>query len=518
MLSFAVYQDGSLATEYPLHHGHLLGPDDIGIQGDVSVADGHIVCEKRSVESAALCLLADLGDRGNVMLQTCLLPERDEPYLLHVELARHRIKTFLVKLEDWQLFELDISHPVLRAFDEARTQFMEAILTADINPAEADRLGRESLLLGMEAGEKLAMMHADALLAQRYATSLMPEVTLGCQVYHSQFAEPLTRIVGASFDFLSMPLRWKEVEPEEGRYDWSKIDRWMDWARGCNFKVMAGPIIDFRPLSVPEWLYIWEHDYDTTQDLLYEHIEAIVERYRDVVSVWNVASSLHINDNFRLSYDQLTDVTRLATSLLKNLHPEGQTLIEITEPFGEYYAANPKSIPPIIYAENLAQEGLKLDYIGVTIETGHHRRGMATRDLLQLSSLLDRLVHLELPIIVSALAVPSHRPKMDDRDPAGWWKQEWAPPIQGEWLSKLTAIALSKPFVESVCVRELYDHPASELPAAGMITGTGRAKPSLGRINAAYRDIKRGTLRCSAPEEREWTITTLPDPESASSQ
>ena len=58
MLSFAVYHDGSPVPEYPLHQAHLLGTDDIGVQGEISIADGRIICEKRSVEASALALLA----------------------------------------------------------------------------------------------------------------------------------------------------------------------------------------------------------------------------------------------------------------------------------------------------------------------------------------------------------------------------------------------------------------------------------------------------------------------------
>lgn len=493
-----------------LQHCHLLGPDDIGLPGEISFEDGHLVCDKKTVDAAALSLMVDAGKAGRLLLQTCLLPDRDEPYLLYLELARHRLKSFLVKLEDWLLYELPLEHPVIKLWSDSRDTFTEAMIVARSDPARSETLARTALEQSIEASENLAVMHADALLARRYSDGRMPSGALGCRVHQTQFAEPLTKIIGADFDYISVPIRWCEIEPEEGQYDWSKLDRWMDWARRKRFPVMAGPIIDFRSHSVPEWLYIWEHDYDTTHDLLHEHLEAVVTRYRDVVSVWNVASSLHINANFTLAYDELMDVIRMATSLAKALHPGGKTMVEISEPWGEYYAGNTRSIPPILFAESLAQSGFKLDLIAVTLELGSQSQGRGMRDLMQISTLLDKLMYLNAPVVVSGIAAPSHRPKVEGPDGAGWWRETWTPAHQGRWLSKVASLALSKPYVESVCIQELFDHATIDLPSSGLITSNGRAKPALTEMGHVHSQLESGTFRCSSPEERIWVIEDLP--------
>ncbi|MFG0329631.1 MAG: endo-1,4-beta-xylanase [Phycisphaerales bacterium] len=512
MLVFAVYDESGPAAEWPLQHAHLLGPDDIGVQGEIHFEPGRILCEKRSADAAALALMVDAGAPGRLILQTCLLPDRDEPYLLSLELARHRLKTFLVKLEDWLLFELSVEHPVIRGWNQARETFTEAIVVERSDPAKADRLARKALEEAIDASERLAMMHADLLLKKRTLNRAASDGDLGCQVHQTQFAEPLAKLVAQTFDFISMPIRWREVEPEEGEYDWSKFDRWAEWAATQKVPVVVGPLIDFRPLSVPDWLYVWEHDYDTTHDLLHEHIETVVNRYKHVATIWNVASSLHINKSFTLAYDQLMDLTRMATSLIRSLHPSAKTMIEITEPFGEYFAANPKSVPPIVYAETIAQSGYKLDLIGVSFLQGGHRLGQGSRDLMQFSALLDKLLYLELPVVISGLGAPSHRPKLDDRagpDPAGYWHAAWSPAQQSEWLAKAAAIGLSKPFIESICIHELFDHQAAELLGAGLITGSGRAKPALQQMSLAHRAIHSGELQCSTDGEREWSISDI---------
>src|SRR5690606_37920746 len=115
-----------------------------------------------------------------LMLQTCLLPERDQPYLLSLELARHRIKMFIVKCEEWQMFDLSMDDPAMIAWEEARQLFTRALNTAA--PAEADLLSRQSLVKGLEATERLASLHADILLHRRFGTRPASSTTLGVRI------------------------------------------------------------------------------------------------------------------------------------------------------------------------------------------------------------------------------------------------------------------------------------------------------------------------------------------------
>ncbi len=531
MLVYSVYDGQQPAADFPLQQAHLIGANEIGVQGDVTFREGMIQCDKRSPESASLVLLVDAGEHGRLMLPTCLLPDRDSPYLLYLELARHRIKLFLVKLEDWLLFELEESHPIIKLWARARDLFTQALCLETIDAPKAQELARQALIQAIAAGEKLTFMHADILLAKRFGNRGEPTPTLGIRTYQSQFAEPLTEIITRDFDFISVPIRWREVEPEEGEYDWSKYDRWIEWAGKAGFPVMLGPIIDFRALAVPEWLYIWEHDYDTLYDLLHEHIEAIVKRYRSSVAVWNIASSLHINESFTLAYDQLMDLTRMATGLVKSLHPAGRTLVEVTEPFGEYFAGHPRSVPPIVYAEMIAQSGFKLDMVGINLQFGHHQRGQATRDFMQISSILDTLLFLEFPVVVTGVGAPSHRPTrnakaqvaegdegappasaaVEELDAAGFYREPWTPVRQAEWLRKALSIALSKPFVESAVCHELFDHQSAELPGGGLISSMGRPKPALAAMGDLHRELKKRVMRCSLPSERDWVVSAAAD-------
>src|SRR5262249_41626181 len=154
------------------------------------------------------------------------------------------------------------------------------------------------LIHAIDATERLALAHAEILLHRRYAQKPASPSTLGVRIWPGIDAKPLRELVAKEFDLLAIPLNWKELEVREGQYNWDSVDRWMDWASKQGKPIVAGPLLDFSRRALPEWMHVWQHDYDTTRDLAYDHIEKVVNRYTGAVGVWNIASGLNVNDNF----------------------------------------------------------------------------------------------------------------------------------------------------------------------------------------------------------------------------
>lgn len=503
MLRFAVYDEAGPANDWPLRQAHLLGPDGVAVLGaEIVVERGMIDCDKRSKGSAALALQWDAGPPGVLTLETCLLPDRPEPYLLSLELARRRIMLFLVKLEEWSLFDLPATDPVMSGFEEAHRAFTAALIahrpTEGGFTVEQDRLARTALTLAIEAGERLALRHARDQTTRRFAgAAAAAGPILGCAVFTDHFSEPLRNVVADSFDFISMPMRWSELEPEEGTFQCARIDKWVEWAvRTANMPVVGGPLIDFRPRCVPDWLYIWENDYETLRELVYEHVKRVLMRYRRAISRWTIVSGLHINTNFSFALEQVIDLTRLCVLMVRKIHPGAKIAVEVAQPFGEYSAQNPQSIPPLLYTELLFQAGVSVDSIGLRLEMGDAEPGRATRDLMLLSDILDRFSEFEKPLALSSFGAPSApAPEetlgADRRYDPGYWRQPWSETTQADWLARAAAIALSKPMVQSVCWQELADKPADcEMPAGALITNQGHPKMALRRMAELRKRIR----------------------------
>lgn len=547
MISFLVFDDQKPGAAFPLRHGMLIGREGVGIGIDITIEAGCIVCQTPEAVPAALSLQVPLrsiskvegravDDLGWLTLRTCLLPPRDRPYLLSLELARHRIMTFLNKLEDWALFDIGGDDPIMEQFELARQTFTRALVArqesseSDLGgyTPEVDRLAWQALALAVDAGEQLAIRDAARDIEPRLSGATYDEaveayvaasgdqpppnvpiivqnstgVTLpgrpivGCAVSPSMCSEQLQRLVTASCDFVTLPMRWIDMEPEEGAYSFAGTDRWIEWAiRRAKLPVFAGPVIDFRSSVNPDWIYIWENDYETLRELVYEHVKAIVTRYRRTVARWTVASGLHVNSNFRLSYEQIMDLTRLCVLLVKKLQPSAKIQLEIDQPWGEHYAQSRQSIPPVLYADTVSQAGIPVDAYSVRLTMGVPEQGCSTRDLMEISSMLDRYAALERPVMVQACAVPS-APAAEEGDELwpGFWRQQWSDRMQSAWLANVASVILAKPFVHGLCWADLSDPPGAA-DGIGLVRSNGQPKPALERL---------ASIRTALAESRSW--------------
>jgi hypothetical protein len=304
--------------------------------------------------------------------------------------------------------------------------------------------------------------------------------------------------VAENFDFAVLPMSWKQLQPEEGSFHTEAVDEWVDFLTKKRMPIIAGPLIDLTDGAVPDWMFIWEHDFESLREMAYEYVQKVVQRYRRQISVWNVVSGLHTNTAFTLSFEQIIELTRLLIAQLKTIHPNARTLITVSQPYGEYHARGSTSVAPIFYAEMVAQAGINFDAYGLEIEQGVPVRGGYMRDMFQLSCLLDRFSTIGRPVFMTALGAPGrHTPDPSDRsegklDPAmaGRWKRPWDPQLQAEWIDVVYKLALSKPFIESVAWGNLSDSNTT-LPAGGLLDDMLKPKPSFQKI----QELREGFAR-----------------------
>ncbi len=469
---------------------YVIGKEDLPVPGVVSpdASGSQVTCRTSIRGAAAMGLQVDCGRHGVLSLRTCLLPDRDKPYVLNLELARRRIMLLINKIEEWGWSDLAATDSVMTGLDRSRDLFTSALVAS--NPADQCRLARESLLTALEAGEALARRDAERSLAARLAANDRPHI--GVAVHCDQFAEALQKTIAGSVDFIRVPLRWNRIEPDEGRFDFTRMDRWVEWAvRTGKVPVTAGPVIDLSPRACPRWLHVWNHDYESLREFAYEHAKRVVTRYRRTVSKWVVSAGMNLNAGFTLSMEQMIDLTRVAVMTVRKLHPSAPVFAEITEPFGEHASANSQSVAPLLYAELLLGSGVQIDGFALTVQMGDARASRATRDLLELSAMLDTYAEFDRPIMVTSLGCPSGPAPSATGPDAGNWRGPWSPDSQSAWMSHAAAVCLSKPLVKSVCWQSLFDTPdGPDMPMGGLITSDGRPKPGLARFTEIARALR----------------------------
>jgi hypothetical protein len=249
-------------------------------------------------------------------------------------------------------------------------------------------------------------------------------------------------------------------------------------------------LLSFSEKHVPDWLYIWEHDFDTIRDLAFEHVRRVINRYGQYIQTWNVISGIHANNCFTFNFEQLIELTRMATALTRQVCPRAFTIIDLVAPWGEYYARNQRTIPPLLYADMAVQSGINFDAFGLQFHFGPRVDGMFVRDMFQISVLLDLFAKLGKPVHITALQVPSDTAAVED-DAAlagasdvggGVWREPWNEQIQSEWLRRFLEVAFSKPFVESVSWHNFVDHSQQIVPHGGLLRSDLEPKAAYGEF------------------------------------
>ncbi len=495
MLRFLVFSNGAPAKSVDLSGAYLVGSDGVPMRAELEFRDGMLTCTKRATGPAGLAISWPIPGVGQLLLETTRLQEREKPYVLQLELARNRLMRLSHKQEDWELDDPRSLEKLSGNVVKSRDLLVKA-LQADTD-AQAAQLGEESLALAVRVGEQLSLQHAEDALLRKRAENGFARRLLGCTVDLSNQSEAYRRHLVEAFDFVVIPFVWRDIEPSEQQFDWKLLDGWVDWFAKHRIPMKGTDLVNFVEKNVPDWLYIWEHDFETIRDLIYEHVRRVLQRYGKHIQVWDVVNGIHGVNCISFNFEQLMELTRMSAALTKKLLPKSLTIVDLAAPWGEYYARNQRTIPPMLYADMIIQSGIPFDAFGLQCYFGMSMDGMYVRDLFQISSMLDRFAQRGRPIHVTGAQVPSAvtTDKSDAwggavsiRDGGSWWG-DWNEELQSKWLRGFYEIALSKIMVDTVTWRNLSDAGNSFLPHGGLLHADMSPKPAFKQLKEVRKAV-----------------------------
>lgn len=510
-LLFEIYQQGRRLTDFNVRGACVMGAESVPVEGRISFVEGLLRVEtpieaavepgEEAQNAYGVALLWDAGEVGSYILETTRLPHRTEPYVLNVELARHRLMRLLHKQEDWNLWDDQGLGPAageaLRKVRDAQMRFAEALGKLH-EPASAATISDDALAMALEASEELALCQAEASLGRRRSSSSgLSRVMLGVRadpsVHNAKYRGTLARF----FDYSIVPVSWRQLQPEEDRFETESADLTIEFLARNRVPIIAGPLVDLSEGQVPEWLFIYENDFESLRDLAFDYVRSVVTRYRRIVRVWSVVCGLHASNGFGLSFEQMIELTRLLVGQVKSVNAQAKTLVTVRMPHGEYLCqpgGNGPGVSPQLYAEMVAQSGVECDGFGIEIEMGVPRRGYFCRDLFQISAMLDRFAGLGKPVFITSVACPDRNQSPDGLNPidAGRWRGEWSSERQAKWLRAVYRVALSKGFVENVAWADLSDIEATHtrMPGSGLLDDMLRPKPAFEAVQEMRRAFR----------------------------
>jgi hypothetical protein len=467
---FQVFKNGKVVDRFTLCGAYLFGTDGIAIRrAQITFKNGFVECKKLNLETAGLALLWSIDGFGRVVLPTTCLPERARPYNLNVEIARAKLMQIINKREDWSFFDGieglgDISK-------EAQDLFIQAVQNISDAPL-ASKLADESLRKAIIFSEKLAMKQAKSLFDSRNKNHGFGRGCLGCgidprQIANLRYVEDLLGLFG----FVTIPVNWAQIEFHKGSYDFSTVDACIDVLSKRKLVIGAGPLLCFSKRYLPKWLLRSGVGFEKIREMAYQFVTSVVARYSGSIRAWRVISGLNVFNHFGFNFEQTLEMTRAANMAVKAVGDRALKIVEISNPWGEYYAATPNTIPPLVYVDMVVQSGINFDAFGLQMQFGKNQTGMHIRDLMQISAVLDYFAPIAKPLYITYVEVPSQNGDgLYDGKVAGIWHQEWDQLRQGQWIEQFYKIALSKPFVDTVSYSNLADTGDSIIANSGLLT------------------------------------------------
>ena len=171
-----------------------------------------------------------------------------------------------------------------------------------------------------------------------------------------------------------------------------------------------------------------------------------------------MVNGLNALNHIGFNFEQTVEMTRAASMATKAASERSQKIIEVANPWGEYYAATANTIPPLVYMDMVIQSGIPFDGFGVRMRFGRNQAGMHVRDMMQTSAILDFFAAVAKPLHITAVEVPSKNGTgPHSGNVAGIWHEQWDEARQAQWIEQFYRIAFSKPFVETVTYANFAD-------------------------------------------------------------
>jgi hypothetical protein len=308
---------------------------------------------------------------------------------------------------------------------------------------------------------------------QRQSTRTIP--LLGCRL-RKEVPHRATRVAFVkAFNSVMVPFSWGRIESDEGRKRWTLSDAHVEWCQKRGLRICGGPLVELARKSLPDWLFLWEGDFDNLLSVASDHLRAVVERYRGKVAFWNAAGRLITGDVMGLDEEHKLRLAGQAISVVRSVDPETPVVVSFDQPWGEFLAHRETELPPLAFADTLVRADLGLAGICLEINVGLGKNDSLPRDRFEFDRLIERWSTLGLPLIVS-ITVPS----------AG---DGFTPESQQAWLETYVPILLSRPIVQGLFWNQLFDEEADELPHTGLIDAAGQHKPGFDALPALRKQF-----------------------------
>ncbi len=322
--------------------------------------------------------------------------------------------------------------------------------------------------------------------------------------------EKYKEAMAANFDYCVLPMSWKQLQPQENVFATEALDEWVDVLGRKRIPTIAGPLIRLDEASVPDWMVIWEHDFDMLREMAYDFVQKVVNAISQIGG--GVERRRRHGNQHRLQSDVRADHRADPAAGLAGENADSQrphddhhhaSVRRISRP-APRRACRRCSMPRWSRRRESALRRLRWKSRWAFREPGNF-----TRDLFQLSSMLDRFSTLGRPVFLTAVGVPGGRsPDVaggSEPSRGGPMAPTVGPAASGRLDGRGLHMAFSKPFVESIAWANLGRRSAIAARRrtfrrhAAAQAGVAKASANSGKVSPAAEKMRVAPDAPSAP-------------------
>lgn len=393
------------------------------------LANGMLFCERQLSESGQMRLLWPRFDGRREVVHTTSLREQAALYSLELELARGQLSRLRNQFYSWSGAGLQSSPQLSSLIQDSHRSFRSAVLRSE-NPETAVAAALLSIDTSSRATDLLCQHYVEQRLGYRRSRAARLPVFLGCRLAQ---IPTNTDAFCETFNAVQVDASWKNLEHDDGNYQWEQLDDLVDWALEKKLYVLGGPLLDMSEDRIPEWLKAWTGDMVNLQSFTADFVETVVGRYVGRVRHWEVVTGANRGGVVSLDEEQRMNLVARAIEAARQVDEHTQVSLRVVQPWGEYLSQSKNRLSPIQFVDTLRCCGVRFTEINLDIRVGNYPAETLWRDCLSLSHLIDQWSLLQIPINVM-LTVPS----------VATVKQEQIEQMQTRWLEQSVLMCLAK--------------------------------------------------------------------------
>ena len=486
-MRFRVHNRNRIAPD-ALQRIYVSGSEEIPWTTRASWEGDELVVQRSVNDSGNVSVPWQVAGREQWILTTATLMERKRPYQLEVELARGLIQRIRYRLALWQMLGLVISTELQDRLQAATREFSLAATTQS-EPAEAAVAADRAITQAFSVGEALVIDYAQQAIALRQQQAPLSTL-LGVSLGPTLPDVAMRRQLVDTCNIIQLPLSWRVIEAREGHRDWKQSDQQLAWCQKSGLKIAAGPLLQLDDFGVPDWMVLWEGDFDNLARVMLDHVRAVVSKYSGRVHLWHVASRVNTSTLLSLEEEQRLYLVAQALEVVRQLDPRTPTVVSFDQPWAEYLAKQGEDLAPLHYADALVRADLGVSGFGLNINAGYQPGGSGHRPTFEFGRLLDQWSIWGLPLMINLSTASSAAPDPLAKRGIEVDFANASPDSQRDWAATVLPLLLARSTVQVILWNQLTDGVAHEFPHAGLFDARQQPKP----IVALMRNLQKSCL------------------------